>query len=104
MCRGVLLSCTNRVYVMLQCCSVTLCGLQKAIDLVKQATEADNTGDYETALKYYESGVEHFLHALKCEVVCYMSVKACKCVHCLKLGLQECVQVCRYVWCMFRWW
>ena len=43
--------------------------LDKAIELVKQATEADNTGDYETALKYYESGVEHFLHALKCKDV-----------------------------------
>lgn len=47
----------------------TLYGVQKAIELVKQATEADNAGDYETALKYYESGVEHFLHALKCKAV-----------------------------------
>ena len=45
---------------------------------MKQATDADNTGDYETALKYYESGVEHFLHALKCEAVCGV---VCVCVY-----------------------
>lgn len=41
--------------------------LQKAIDLVTKATEEDRNKNYEEALKLYESGIEYFLHALKCE-------------------------------------
>ncbi|KAF7989948.1 hypothetical protein HCN44_008622 [Aphidius gifuensis] len=39
--------------------------LQKAIDLVTKATEADKNKDYENALKLYEHAVEYFLHAIK---------------------------------------
>lgn len=39
---------------------------QKAIDLVTKATEEDRSKNYEEALKLYESGIEYFLHALKC--------------------------------------
>jgi len=41
--------------------------LQKAIDIVKQATEEDKQQNYAEALKLYESGVEYFLHAIKYE-------------------------------------
>jgi len=41
--------------------------LQKAIDLVKQATEKDKAGEYQEALSLYEHGVEYFLHAIKYE-------------------------------------
>lgn len=41
--------------------------MQKAIDLVTKATEEDRNKNYEEALKLYESGIEYFLHALKCE-------------------------------------
>jgi len=41
--------------------------LQKAIDLVKQATEKDKAGEYQEALALYENGVEYFLHAIKYE-------------------------------------
>lgn len=40
---------------------------QKAIDLVTKATEEDRNKNYDEALKLYESGIEYFLHALKCE-------------------------------------
>jgi len=40
---------------------------QKAIDLVTKATEEDRSKNYEEALKLYESGIEYFLHALKCK-------------------------------------
>jgi hypothetical protein len=43
-----------------------ICGLQKAIDLVTKATEADQAKNYEEALRLYEHGVEYFLHAIKC--------------------------------------
>lgn len=41
--------------------------LQKAIDLVKLATEKDKEGEYNEALQLYEHGVEYFLHAIKYE-------------------------------------
>lgn len=41
--------------------------LQKAIDLVTQATEKDKAKDYEEALKLYQHSVEYFLHAIKCK-------------------------------------
>ena len=44
--------------------------IQKAIDLVKKATEADNAENYEEALQLYEHAIDYFLHALKCT---YMS-------------------------------
>ena len=40
---------------------------QKAIDLVKKATEADQNEKYEEALPLYEHAIDYFLHALKCE-------------------------------------
>lgn len=45
--------------------------LQKAIDLVKKATEADNAEKYEEALHFYEHAIDYFLHALKCESISY---------------------------------
>ncbi|XP_058054703.1 vacuolar protein sorting-associated protein 4-like [Anopheles bellator] len=41
--------------------------LQKAIDIVTQATEEDRNKNYEEALRLYEHGVEYFLHAIKYE-------------------------------------
>ena len=41
--------------------------LQKAIDLVTKATEADTAKNYGEALKLYELAVEYFLHAIKYE-------------------------------------
>lgn len=41
--------------------------LKKAIDIVTKATEEDKAGNYEEALRLYENGVEHFLHAIKYE-------------------------------------
>ena len=40
---------------------------QKAIELVKKATEADQEQKYEEALPLYEHAIDYFLHALKCE-------------------------------------
>lgn len=40
---------------------------QKAIDLVTRATEEDKGKNYAEALRLYESAVEYFLHAMKCE-------------------------------------
>lgn len=42
--------------------------LQKAIDLVTKATEEDRNKNYAEALRLYEHGVEHFLHAIKCKL------------------------------------
>ncbi|XP_015795717.1 vacuolar protein sorting-associated protein 4B [Tetranychus urticae] len=42
--------------------------LQKAIDLVKKATEEDKNQNYEEAERLYGSAVEYFLHAIKYEV------------------------------------
>ncbi|CAH0385099.1 unnamed protein product [Bemisia tabaci] len=41
--------------------------LQKAIDLVTQATEKDREQKYEEALRLYEHAVEYFLHSIKYE-------------------------------------
>ena len=41
--------------------------LQKAIEIVTRATEEDKAKNYEEALKLYQNGVEHFLHAIKYE-------------------------------------
>ncbi|XP_067640466.1 vacuolar protein sorting-associated protein 4 [Eurosta solidaginis] len=41
--------------------------LQKAIDLVTKATEEDRNKNYAEALRLYENGVGHFLHAIKYE-------------------------------------
>lgn len=43
-------------------------GLQKAIELVTQATKEDENKNYQEALRLYEHGVEYFLHALKCKL------------------------------------
>lgn len=42
--------------------------LDKAIELARQATEADNTGKYDEALQLYSNCIEHFMHANKYEV------------------------------------
>ena len=47
--------------------------LQKAIDLVTQATEKDKKKEYEEALKLYQHAVEYFLHAIKCKFFLYFS-------------------------------
>lgn len=49
--------------------------LQKAIDLVTKATEEDRNKNYEEALKLYESGIEYFLHALKCKIFIHIEEK-----------------------------
>ncbi len=50
--------------------SVCSVHLQKAIDLVTKATEEDKNKNYDEALRLYEHGVEYFLHAIKCELIC----------------------------------
>lgn len=42
--------------------------LNKAIELAKQATEADKAGKYEEAIQLYINTAEHFLHAVKYEI------------------------------------
>jgi len=39
---------------------------------VTKATEEDRNKNYEEALKLYESGIEYFLHALKCKFIIYI--------------------------------
>ena len=41
--------------------------LQKGIDLVRKATEADSNQQYAEALGYYEHAIDYFLHSLKCK-------------------------------------
>lgn len=41
--------------------------MQKALDLATKATDADKAKKFDEALRYYESAVEHFLHAIKYE-------------------------------------
>lgn len=48
--------------------------MQKAIDLVKKATEADNAEKYEEALALYQHGIDYFLLALKCESILVIGV------------------------------
>ena len=43
--------------------------MQKAIDLVTKATEADRDKNFSEACRLYEHGVEHFLHSLKYEAL-----------------------------------
>jgi vacuolar protein-sorting-associated protein 4 len=40
--------------------------LQKAIDIVTKAIEADSAGRYDEAYKQYFSGLEYFMMAVKC--------------------------------------
>lgn len=42
--------------------------VDKAIELAKQATEADVHGRYEEAIQLYGNTVEHFMHAIKFEI------------------------------------
>ncbi|XP_003385695.1 PREDICTED: vacuolar protein sorting-associated protein 4B-like [Amphimedon queenslandica] len=42
--------------------------MDKAIELAKKATDADENRDYEEALQNYEHAIQYFLHALKYEV------------------------------------
>lgn len=41
--------------------------LDKAISFVRQAAEEDRNGNYEEALKLYQTAIEHFLHAIRYE-------------------------------------
>lgn len=41
--------------------------LQKAIDIVQKAIEADTAGQYEEAYKQYYNGLEYFMTAIKCK-------------------------------------
>jgi vacuolar protein-sorting-associated protein 4 len=41
--------------------------LQKAIDIVQKAIEADTAGRYEEAYRQYYNGLEYFMTALKCK-------------------------------------
>ena len=41
---------------------------------MKRATEEDKKGNYTEALKLYESGVEYFLHAIKCEPILFINL------------------------------
>lgn len=54
-------------YLTKQLLHVLDCPLKKAINLVAKATEADKAQNYEEALKNYQSAIEYFLHAAKCE-------------------------------------
>lgn len=40
--------------------------LQKAIDIVTEATKKDNNKEYEEAYRLYRQALEHFMLALKC--------------------------------------
>jgi vacuolar protein-sorting-associated protein 4 len=40
--------------------------LQKAIDIVQKAIEADNGGRYDEAYKQYFNGLDYFMMAIKC--------------------------------------
>lgn len=40
---------------------------QKAIDLVKKATEEDEKKNYGEALSLYRYSIEYFMHSIKCE-------------------------------------
>ncbi|KAJ3058458.1 Vacuolar protein sorting-associated protein 4, partial [Podochytrium sp. JEL0797] len=42
-------------------------GQQKAVDIVKKATEEDAAGNYEEAYKLYQSSLEYFMMAMKYE-------------------------------------
>ena len=39
--------------------------IDKAIEVVKEAAEADVKGDHKEAFRLYNLGVKYFLHALK---------------------------------------
>jgi hypothetical protein len=47
-------------------CGLYACGAQ-AVEIVKQAIEADQTGDYERALSLYKRSLEYFMTGLKYE-------------------------------------
>lgn len=40
--------------------------LNKAIEIVKKATEADAAGQYEEAYKLYQNSLDYFMTAMKC--------------------------------------
>ncbi|KAI1722558.1 ATPase family associated with various cellular activities (AAA) domain-containing protein [Ditylenchus destructor] len=46
---------------------MTETSLQKAVDLVTRATDADREKNYDEALRLYLNGIEYFMHALKYE-------------------------------------
>ena len=67
--------------------------LQKAIEIVTRATEEDKAKNYDEALKLYQNGVEHFLHAIKYEAQSERSKAAIR---------DKCKQVCNQF--LFRLW
>jgi vacuolar protein-sorting-associated protein 4 len=40
--------------------------IQKATEIVQQATEKDKASQYEEALRLYQHGLEYFMTAIKC--------------------------------------
>lgn len=60
------LALTHRVTAHRDASWLCACGAQ-AVDIVKQAIEADQTGDYERALSLYKRSLEYFMTGLKYE-------------------------------------
>lgn len=42
--------------------------IQKAIEIVKKATEQDGLGNFEEAYKLYQNALEYFMTAMKCNI------------------------------------
>ncbi len=42
--------------------------LEKAIEIVRKATEEDGKGNFEEAYKLYQNSLEYFMAALKCNL------------------------------------
>ena len=53
---------------------------QKAIDLVKKATEEDEKKNYNEALKLYEYSIDYFIHSIKCELIHSLPLTHCRIV------------------------
>ena len=51
--------------------------MQKALELAKKATVADNAENYDEAINLYSHAVDYFLHDLKCEVLFLVCAVAC---------------------------
>ena len=43
--------------------------MQKAIDIITRATEADRAKNYDEAISLYLNGIDYFMHAIKCKSV-----------------------------------
>lgn len=60
----------HRVHVRPVAMCACVRSLQKAIELVTKATEADTAKNYEEAFRLYSLSLEYFLTAAKCTVQC----------------------------------